>query len=135
MRLPRTPERARNDEQGMTDALQENRGEEKVVIARRNRSNLMSRHYYVYIMTNKRNMVLYTGITGDLVRRTYEHKQKILEGFTKKYNINRLVYYEVFNDPENAIAREKQIKAGSRKKKLQLIEGMNPGWKDLYDEL
>jgi len=80
-------------------------------------------------------MVLYTGITGDLVRRTYEHKQKILEGFTKKYNINRLVYYEVFNDPENAIARAKQIKAGSRKKKLQLIEGMNPGWKDLYDEI
>jgi putative endonuclease len=86
-------------------------------------------------MTNKRNTVLYTGITGDLVKRVYEHKQKIVAGFTKKYNINELVYYAVFNDPENAIAREKQIKAGSREKKLQLIEGINPGWKDLYDEI
>ena len=95
----------------------------------------MSKQYYVYIMTNKRNIVLYTGITGDLVKRVYEHKQKIVAGFTKKYNINKLVYYAVFNDPENAIAREKQIKAGSREKKLQLIEGLNPGLKDLYDEL
>ena len=86
-------------------------------------------------MTNKRNTVLYTGITGDLLKRIYEHKQKIVEGFTKQYNVNKLVYYAVFNDPENAIAREKQIKAGSREKKLQLIEGMNPGWKDLYDEI
>jgi putative endonuclease len=86
-------------------------------------------------MTNKRNTVLYTGITGDLIKRVYEHKQKIVEGFTKKYNLNKLAYYAVFNDPENAIAREKQIKAGSRKKKLQLIEGLNSGWKDLYDEL
>jgi putative endonuclease len=86
-------------------------------------------------MTNKRNTVLYTGITGDLLKRVYEHKQKIVEGFTKKYHVNKLVYYAVFNDPENAIAREKQIKAGSREKKLQLIEGMNPGWKDLYDEI
>jgi putative endonuclease len=86
-------------------------------------------------MTNKRNTVLYTGITGDLIKRAYEHKQKIVEGFTKKYNLNKLAYYVVFNDPENAIAREKQIKAGSREKKLQLIGGMNPGWKDLYDEI
>jgi putative endonuclease len=86
-------------------------------------------------MSNKRNTVLYTGITGDLLKRVYEHKQKMVEGFTKKYNINKLVYYSVFNDPENAIAREKQIKAGSREKKLQLIEGMNPEWKDLYDEI
>jgi len=95
----------------------------------------MSKQYYVYIMTNKRNTVLYTGITGDLLKRVYEHKQKIVEGFTKKYNVNKLVYYAVFNDPENAIAREKQIKAGSRERKLQLIEGMNPGWKNLYDEI
>ncbi|MFH1238920.1 MAG: GIY-YIG nuclease family protein, partial [bacterium] len=72
---------------------------------------------------------------GDLIKRVYEHKQKIAEGFTKKYNIDKLVYYAVFDDPENAITREKQIKAGPREKKLQLIEGMNPGWKDLYDEI
>jgi len=78
---------------------------------------------------------LYTGITGDLIKRVYEHKQKITEGFTKKYNIDKLVYYVVFDDPENAITREKQIKAGPRKKKIQLIEGMNLGWKDLYDEI
>ncbi|MBT9138672.1 MAG: hypothetical protein DDT31_01246 [Syntrophomonadaceae bacterium] len=86
-------------------------------------------------MTNKRNTVLYTGITGDLIKRVYEHKQKIAEGFTKKYNIDKLVYYAVFDDPENAITREKQIKAGPRKNKIQLIEGMNPGWKDLYGEI
>ncbi|MBA2124542.1 excinuclease ABC subunit C [bacterium Unc6] len=95
----------------------------------------MSKQYYVYIMTNKRNTVLYTGITGDLIKRVYEHKQKIAEGFTKKYNIDKLVYYAVFDDPENAITREKQIKAGPRKNKIQLIEGMNPGWKDLYGEI
>ncbi len=86
-------------------------------------------------MTNKRNTVLYTGITADLIKRVYEHKQKIVEGFTKKYNINKLVYYEIFDDPENAISREKQIKAGSRKKKMELIKTMNPEWKDLYNEL
>ena len=67
-------------------------------------------------MTNKVNTVLYTGFTNDLVRRVYEHKEKIIEGFTKKYNINKLVYYEIFSDARNAIIREKQIKAGSRKK-------------------
>lgn len=95
----------------------------------------MSKQYYVYIMTNKINTVLYTGITGDLIKRVYEHKQKMVEGFTKKYNINKLVYYEICNDPENAIAREKQIKAGSRKKKIGLIEGKNPEWNDLYKEM
>jgi putative endonuclease len=86
-------------------------------------------------MTNKGNTVLYTGVTANLVKRVYEHKQKIVEGFTKKYNINKLVYYETFDDPENAILREKQIKAGSRRKKIKLIERMNPGWKDLYDKI
>lgn len=86
-------------------------------------------------MTNKINTVLYTGITGDLIKRAYEHKQKLVEGFTKKYNINKLVYYEIFDDPENAIAREKQIKAGSRKKKIALIQNKNPEWKDLYNEI
>jgi len=88
--------------------------------------------YYVYIMTNKSNIVLYTGITNDLVRRVYEHKEKILEGFTKRYNINKLVYYEIFNDPMSAIRREKQIKAGSRQKKINSIISMNRDWQDLY---
>ena len=86
-------------------------------------------------MTNKNNTVLYTGVTNDLQRRVYEHKEKLIEGFTKKYNVVKLVYYEIFDDPENAITREKQIKAGSRQKKLDLINSMNQKWKDLYDEL
>ncbi|MBI4548912.1 MAG: GIY-YIG nuclease family protein [Ignavibacteriae bacterium] len=95
----------------------------------------MNKYFYVYIMTNKWNTVLYTGVTNDVRRRVYEHKEKMIDGFTKRYNINKLVYYEVFEEPYHAIAREKQIKAGSRKKKIKLIEGMNPQWKDLYDEL
>jgi len=86
-------------------------------------------------MTNKHNTVLYTGITNDLKRRVYEHKNKLVDGFTKKYNITKLVYYEVFYDPENAILREKQIKAGSRQKKIDLINSMNSCWQDLYDEI
>jgi putative endonuclease len=85
----------------------------------------MEKQYYVYIMKNKHNTVLYTGITNDLKRRVYEHKNKLVDGFTKKYNVSNLVYYEVFYDPENAILREKQIKAGSRKKKIELIKSMN----------
>jgi putative endonuclease len=95
----------------------------------------MEKQYYVYIMTNKRNTVLYTGITNDLGKRTYEHKEKLVEGFTKKYNINKLIYYEVSNDVESAISREKQIKSGSRAKKINLVNSMNPEWKDLYDDL
>jgi putative endonuclease len=76
-------------------------------------------------MTNKNNTVLYTGVTNNLHKRVYEHKEKLVEGFTKKYNVVKLVYYEIFDDPENAIAREKQIKAGSRQKKLDLINSMN----------
>jgi len=91
--------------------------------------------YYVYIMTNKGNAVLYTGVTGNLIRRVYEHRQKLVEGFTKRYNVVKLVYYEVFDQIENALTREKQIKAGSRRKKLHLIEGMNAAWKDLYEDL
>ena len=74
-------------------------------------------------------------MTNSLIRRVYEHKEKIIAGFTKKYNCTKIVYYEIFNDPYNAIAREKQIKAGSRKKKIDLINAMNPEWKDLYDNL
>jgi len=86
-------------------------------------------------MTNKKNKVLYTGVTNDLAKRVYEHKSKIVDGFTKKYNLNKLVYYEVFEDAYNAIAREKQIKAGNRQKKINLISKMNPAWNDLYNEL
>ncbi len=86
-------------------------------------------------MTNRISTVLYTAITGYLIKREYEHKQKMVEGFTKKYNINKLVYYEICNDPENAIAREKQIKAGSRKKKIVLIACKNTEWNDLYKEM
>ena len=86
-------------------------------------------------MTNKRNTVLYTGITNDLKRRVFEHKSGQGGRFTSKYKINKLVYFEVFDDPENAILREKQIKAGSRKKKIALIEEFNPAWRDLYDEI
>jgi putative endonuclease len=96
---------------------------------------MMTKQYYVYIMTNIRNTVLYTGVTNDLIRRVYEHKAKLADGFTKKYNIVKLVYYEVFEDIENAILREKQIKAGSRQKKIQLIDSTNIKWRELYDEL
>jgi len=88
-------------------------------------------HYYVYIMTNKNNTVLYTGVTNNLERRVYEHKNKLTDGFTKKYNIEKLVYFDVTSDVRAAIEREKQIKAGSRKNKIDLIESMNKEWKDL----
>ncbi len=95
----------------------------------------MSGQYFVYIMTNNNNTVLYTGITNDLKRRVYQHKENIIGGFTKKYKINRLVYYEVYDEAYSAIAREKKIKGGSRSKKALLVSGMNPGWEDLYDKL
>jgi len=93
----------------------------------------MNKQYYVYIMTNKTNTVLYTGITNNLKRRIYEHKNKLLSGFTKKYNINKLVYYEIFDNSYYAIQREKQIKGGSREKKIELIKKFNPNFNDLYD--
>ena len=95
----------------------------------------MEKDYYIYIMTNQNNAVLYTGVTNDLIRRIYEHKSKQVEGFTKRYNINKLVYYQIYQDVSEAIAREKQIKAGSRKKKIDLINSLNPEWKDLYLEI
>ena len=88
----------------------------------------------IYIMTNKYNRVLYTGVTSNLLRRVTEHKEKTIEGFTSRYNITKLVYYEEYSTMEEAIAREKQLKGGSRKKKLDLIKSKNPIWKDLYDE-
>lgn len=90
---------------------------------------------FIYFMTNKGNNVIYTGVTGDLKKRIYEHKEKLTEGFSKKYNIDKLVYYECSDSIEDAITREKQIKAGPRKKKLELIKSTNPEFRDLYDEL
>jgi putative endonuclease len=86
-------------------------------------------------LTNKANTVLYTGVTGDLKRRAYEHREALIEGFTKRYKATRLAYYEVFDGPSAAIQREKQIKAGSRAKKMELIDSMNPRWRDLYEDI
>ncbi len=88
--------------------------------------------YYVYIMTN-RSDTLYTGVTNDLQRRVYEHRQKLIDGFTKRYNIGMLVYYEDTDDVEAAIGREKQIKGWRRSKKIELIESANPQWRDLSE--
>lgn len=90
--------------------------------------------YYIYILTNKRNGTLYTGVTSNLQKRIYEHKNKLIKGFTQKYSIDKLVYFEETNDINIAIQREKQLKAGSRKKKLELIESHNPQWKDLSQD-
>ena len=89
----------------------------------------------VYIMASKRNGTLYTGVTSNLVNRVYEHKEKVTKGFTSKYGCKMLVFYEVHEGMVSAVNREKKIKAGSRKKRVALIEGMNPGWNDLYDEI
>jgi putative endonuclease len=91
--------------------------------------------YYIYILSNKYNNVLYIGITNNLVRRVYEHKNKLAEGFTKRYNVNKLVYYEVTSDAEVAINREKQLKRWRREKKDNLINSINPKWNDLYEEI
>ena len=91
--------------------------------------------YYVYILANRTNVALYIGVTNDLKRRVYEHKQKLAKGFSEKYDIDKLVYYEIFDDPENAIIREKRLKGGSRARKNRLVESLNPRWRDLYDEL
>jgi len=93
------------------------------------------KQYYVYLLTNRNNTVVYTGVTSNLTKRIWEHKNKLVKGFTQRYNVDKLVYYEIYNDPENAITREKQIKAGSRKNKIYLIESMNHEWKELYDYL
>ncbi len=95
----------------------------------------MEKQYYVYILTNKNNTTLYVGITNNLIRRIHEHKNKLSDGFTKKYNIDKLVYFETCADPLSAITREKQIKSGSREKKILLIESINVEWKDLYSTI
>lgn len=95
----------------------------------------MKKKGYVYILFNKKNGTLYTGVTSNLIKRIYEHKQKLVDGFTKKYNVSKLGYFEVYENIEQAIEREKQIKSGSRKKKIVLIEKENSVWKDLYSEI
>lgn len=93
------------------------------------------KQYFVYILTNRNNKVLYIGITSNLVKRIYEHKNKLADGFTKKYNVDKLVYYEMYDDPENAIKREKTMKNLLRRKKLALIISKNPRFGDLYNEI
>ncbi|MBX3037502.1 MAG: GIY-YIG nuclease family protein [Anaerolineales bacterium] len=95
----------------------------------------IEKQYCVYIMTNAHHTVLYTGVTNNLARRVYEHKNGLGSTFVKKYNVHKLVYYEIGNDINATIAREKQIKGGSRKKKLDLINSLNPEWKDLYESI
>jgi len=90
--------------------------------------------FYVYMLTNKINKVLYIGVTNDLERRMFEHKNKLVEGFTKKYNLNKLVYYEVTSDIRSALEREKRLKNWHRNWKINLINSFNPMWKDLSDD-
>ena len=95
----------------------------------------MEKLFAVYIMTNQWNTVFYIGITSNLPKRVWEHKNKVVEGFSKKYNLNKLVYYEVFSHPYEAINREKKMKSLKRTKKIQLITTFNPEWEDLYEKL
>ena len=95
----------------------------------------MSKDYYVYILASRKNGTLYVGVTSDLIKRVWEHKNKLVEGFTKKYNTDKLVYFEQTSDVESAISREKRLKKYNRKWKLELIGKANPEWRDLYSEL
>jgi putative endonuclease len=95
----------------------------------------MEKQFSVYILTTRLNTVLYTGVTSCLIKRVFEHKTGAVAGFTQKYNSHKLVYYEVHTDVLTAITREKQIKAGSRKKKIDLIQKTNPAWRDLYEDI
>ncbi len=95
----------------------------------------MDKQFYVYIMTNSRHSALYTGVTSNLQARVYQHKEKLVPGFTSRYNVNMLVYYEELSDSLSAIKREKQIKGGSRQDKIDLINTKNSRWRDLYDQL
>ena len=93
------------------------------------------RQYYVYILASQRNGTLYIGVTNDLIKRVYEHKNDIVSGFTEKYQVHKLMYYEIHDDIYQAITREKRIKKWKRQWKIELIEKTNPGWKDLYHDL
>ena len=95
----------------------------------------MDQRYFVYILASRLNSVLYAGVTNNLIKRVYEHRSGILEGFTKDYNLKKLVYYEEFGNICDAIEREKQIKSWARRRKVILINSLNPDWADLYDKL
>jgi putative endonuclease len=95
----------------------------------------MDRLHCIYILTNQHHTVLYTGVTNNLKARVHQHRMKTARGFTQRYNVDKLVFYELADNAYAAISREKQIKAGSRKKKIELINAMNPAWRDLYDGL
>jgi len=95
----------------------------------------MMKNYFIYIVTNKSRGTLYIGMTNNLLRRGYEHRKGLIDGFSKKYNLKRLVYFEVFNSVEDAIQREKRLKKWSRLWKINLIEKANPNWDDLYEQL
>ncbi len=105
--------------------MQQELGDERVVII------IMENKYYVYILTNWNNKVIYIGVTNNLERRIYEHKNKLIDGFTKKYNVNKLVYAEETNDIKSALRREKELKKWRREKKDKLVESVNPEWKEL----
>ena len=95
----------------------------------------MNKSFCVYILSSKKNGTLYVGVTSDLIKRIWEHKESLVDGFTKKYNVKKLVYYEQHQNAQSAIQREKQLKEWKRKWKLELIEKLNPKWSDLYDSL
>jgi putative endonuclease len=95
----------------------------------------VNKPFYVYILASKRNGTLYTGVTSNLIQRVWQHKNNIIKGFTQKYNVKILVFYEVHDNSESAITREKRIKKWRRAQKLQLIEKMNPQWRDFYEEI
>lgn len=96
---------------------------------------MWERQYYVYILSNDRNTVLYVGVTNDLIRRVYEHRMHLASGFTSRYNVHKLVYFEACEDVLSAITREKQLKGGSRRQKIALIESRNSEWRDLAPTL
>ena len=91
--------------------------------------------YYVYILASRRDGAIYVGVTNDIVRRIYEHRTKVIQGFTSKYNITRLVWFEIYEDPISAISREKELKKWKRAWKVELIEAQNPQWNDLYESI
>lgn len=95
----------------------------------------MEQQSFIYILTNNHHTTFYIGVTNNLARRIFEHKEKLTKGLSKKYNLDKLVYYEMFSDITLAIAREKQLKGGSRKKKFDLINNFNPNWEDLYYQI
>ena len=96
---------------------------------------MQDKKYYVYILAKARNSTFYVGTTSNLVKRIWEHKNEVADGFTKKHGIKILVYYEIFDDPNNAIRREKRLKKWNRAWKMKVIEEVNPNWNDLYEEI